>query len=62
MVLQEFIRWDSYIRCMGIGQEHVLVMNYDPNTRRYTHHDLSAEMYERIVVIVSRFVVALVTT
>jgi hypothetical protein len=49
MILQEFIRWDSYIRCMGIGQEKILVMNYDPNTRRYTHHDLSADMYERIV-------------
>ena len=49
MILQEFIRWDDYIRCMGIGQEHVLVMKYDPNTRRYMHHDLPAEMYERIV-------------
>ncbi len=49
MVLQEFIRWDSYIRCMGIGQKEILVMNYDPNSRRYTHHDLSAEMHERIV-------------
>jgi hypothetical protein len=49
MILQEFIRWDDYIRCMGIGQEHVLVMRYDPNTRRYMHHDLSAEMYQRIV-------------
>lgn len=48
MVLQEFIKWDNYIRCMCLGQEEVLVMKYDPNSRRYMHHDLSPELYERI--------------
>lgn len=48
MVLQEFIKWDNYIRCMCLGQEDVLVMKYDPNSRRYMHHDLSPELYERI--------------
>ncbi len=49
MVLQEFIRWDNYIRCMCLGQEDVLVMKYDPGARRYMHHDLSPELYDRIV-------------
>lgn len=49
MVLQEFIKYDKYIRCMVLGQEEVLVMNYDPDSRRYSHHDLSNELYERIV-------------
>lgn len=48
MVLQEFIKWDNYIRCMCLGQEEVLVMKYDPNSRRYMPHDLSPELYERI--------------
>lgn len=49
MVLQEFIQWDDYIRCMVLGQEEVLVMEYDPGKRRYLQHNLSEAMYERIV-------------
>ena len=49
MVLQEYIKWDNYIRCMCLGQEDILVMKYDPNTRRYLQHDLSPELYQRIV-------------
>jgi len=49
MVLQEFVRWDNYIRCMCLGQHDILVMKYDPNERRYDHHDLPASLYERIV-------------
>ncbi len=49
MVLQEFIRWDNYIRCMCLGQDDILVMKYDPDQRRYSHHDLSPQMYDRIV-------------
>ena len=48
MVLQEFIQWDNYIRCMCLGQDKVLIMKYDPHTRRYMHHDLSPELYQRI--------------
>lgn len=36
MVIQEFIEWEGYARCMCIGQEAVRVMNYDPK-RRYYH-------------------------
>jgi hypothetical protein len=49
MVLQEFIRWDNYIRCMCLDQGDILVMKYDPNERRYMHHDLSPQLYDRIV-------------
>lgn len=48
MILQEFIQWDNYIRCMGLGQRDVLVMKYDPINRRYLKHDLDQPMYDRI--------------
>jgi len=35
MVLQEFIEWDQYIRCMCLGQSEVLPMKYDPRERKY---------------------------
>jgi len=49
MVLQEFIRWDNYIRCMCLGQSEILVSKYDPDNRRYLKHNLSPELYDRIV-------------
>ena len=49
MVLQEFVSWDNYVRCMCLGQDDILVMKYDPNERRYSHHDLSPQMYDRIL-------------
>jgi len=35
MVVQEFIEWDAYVRCMCIGREFVLPMRYDPRERMY---------------------------
>lgn len=35
MVVQEFIKWDAYVRCMVLGREHVLPMPYDPGQRKY---------------------------
>jgi hypothetical protein len=35
MILQEFIDFDSYFRCLCLGQKEVLVMKYDPKQRRY---------------------------
>lgn len=35
MILQEFVTWNEYARCMGIGQNKVRVMQYDPNSRYY---------------------------
>lgn len=48
MILQEFIQWDDYIRCMCLDRGDILVMKYDPNNRKYLHHDLSQAMYDRI--------------
>jgi hypothetical protein len=49
MVLQEFIQWDDYIRCMCIGQTDILVKRYDPNTRQYLDPQLPPELHGRIV-------------
>jgi hypothetical protein len=51
MVLQEFIKWDSYVRCLCIGQEFVLPMKYDPHARRYLveHEHLTPALGKRIV-------------
>ncbi|HEX6385131.1 MAG TPA: hypothetical protein VF177_10715 [Anaerolineae bacterium] len=51
MVLQEFIEWDHYVRCMCLGQEDVLPMKYDPGARKYhvDHAHMSAELGQRVV-------------
>ncbi len=49
MVLQEYIKWDNYLRCMCIGQEDIYVAKYDPVNRRYLRHDLSSALYNRVV-------------
>ena len=51
MVLQEFIEWDQFIRCLCLGQEDVLPIKYDPRERRYhvEHEHLSPELGQRIV-------------
>jgi hypothetical protein len=59
MVLQEFVRWDNYLRCMCLDQSDILVMKYDPDTRRYAQHDLSPDTYDRIVADSRRLVQAL---
>lgn len=46
MILQEFIHWQEYARCMGIGQREVRVMRYDPNARYYSpEHNFGHDMY-----------------
>ncbi len=51
MILQEFIQWDHYIRCLCIGQEDVLPMKYDPHERKYhvEHEHMSPELGQRVV-------------
>ena len=51
MIVQEFIEWDSYVRCMCLGQEEVLPIKYNPHERRYyvEHDHLSSELGQRIV-------------
>lgn len=51
MIVQEFIEWDQFVRCMCIGQEDILPMKYDPRERRYLveHEHLGAELGNRVV-------------
>lgn len=48
MILQEFIQWEDYIRCMCLDQSDILVMKYDPARRQYLKHDLAPELYNRV--------------
>jgi hypothetical protein len=51
MVVQEFIEWEHYVRCMCLGQEEVLPIKYNPHERRYyvEHDHLTPELGRRIV-------------
>jgi hypothetical protein len=51
MIVQEFIRWDHYVRCLCLGQEDVLAIKYDPHARKYhvEHGHLSPELGKRVV-------------
>ncbi|HET8632045.1 MAG TPA: hypothetical protein VFL91_31850 [Thermomicrobiales bacterium] len=51
MILQEYIEWDQFVRCICLGQEEVLPIKYDPRERKYhvEHEHLSPELGERIV-------------
>ncbi|NJN95970.1 MAG: hypothetical protein HC875_18605 [Anaerolineales bacterium] len=51
MILQEFIRWEHYVRCICLGQEEVLPIKYDPGERKYyvEHDHLSKELGRRVV-------------
>ena len=53
MILQEFIDWQDYVRCICIGREHILPIRYDPRApfhERYRINDqLPADLYEASV-------------
>jgi hypothetical protein len=51
MVVQEFIKWDQFVRCIALGQEEVLPIKYDPRERKYhvEHDHLTPELGKRIV-------------
>lgn len=51
MVLQEFIEWDQFVRCICVGQSNIMPIKYDPGERRYhiEHDHLSPELGERVV-------------
>lgn len=51
MILQEFIEWDHYVRCLCLGQEEVLPIKYDPRQRRYyvDHAHLTSDLGQRII-------------
>jgi glutathione synthase/RimK-type ligase-like ATP-grasp enzyme len=35
MIVQEFIKFEHYVRCLCLGRNDVLPMKYDPHARRY---------------------------
>ena len=35
MIVQEFIQWEEFVRCLCIGRELVYPMKYDPRARKY---------------------------
>ncbi len=39
MIVQEYIAWDEFVRCICIGRRHVAPIKYDPRERKY-HDDL----------------------
>ena len=51
MTLQEFIRFDQYVRCFTFGKTDIVPVAYDPHERRYLvdHEYLSADLGARIV-------------
>ncbi|HEX2211025.1 MAG TPA: hypothetical protein VHG93_25300 [Longimicrobium sp.] len=51
MVVQEFIKWDHFIRCICLGQDEVLPIKYDPGERKYhvDHAHMSDELGRRVV-------------
>jgi hypothetical protein len=50
-IVQEFIEWTQYVRCIALGQEEVIPIKYDPRERKYhvDHQHLSPELGRRIV-------------
>lgn len=51
MILQEFIEFEQFVRCICIGQTNIMPIRYDPKERRYhvEHDHLAPELGERIV-------------
>ena len=50
MIVQEFIEWDYFVRCMSLGQREILPMGYDPKNRRYVvDQRLPPELEARII-------------
>lgn len=53
MTLQEFIDFDKYVRCICVGKERILPIQYDPKHRCYVRNAgtdwLPADLYERVI-------------
>jgi hypothetical protein len=51
MVLQEFIDYEHFVRCICVGQDNIMPIKYDPKQRRYLveHDHLPPALGERIV-------------
>jgi hypothetical protein len=51
MIVQEFIKWERYIRCICLGREEVLPMKYDPGLGKHfvEQEPLTPELGRRVV-------------
>lgn len=51
VILQEFIDWQQYVRCICLGQDEVMPIKYDPRVRKYLveHQHLTSELGHRVV-------------
>jgi hypothetical protein len=51
MIVQEFIDWDHYIRCVCLGRKEILPIKYNPKERKYyvEHDHMSPELGRRVV-------------
>lgn len=51
VIVQEFIEWQQYVRCICLGQEEVMPIKYNPHERRYyvEHEHLTPELGLRVV-------------
>jgi hypothetical protein len=51
VILQEFIEWQQYVRCICLGQEEIMPIKYNPQERKYyvEHQHLTPELGRRIV-------------
>jgi hypothetical protein len=51
MIVQEFIEWQQFVRCVCIGQKDILPIHYDPKARAYIVDPdyLTPALRERIV-------------
>jgi hypothetical protein len=53
MTLQEFIEFDEYVRCICIGRERILPIQYNPSRRCYVYNEkeqwLPKALHDRII-------------
>jgi hypothetical protein len=51
MIVQEFIEFEHFVRCLVIGRDEVLPMKYDPKQRKYVveHAHLTPQLGTKIV-------------
>lgn len=51
MIVQEYIEWEDFLRCICLGRSEVLAMQYDPRERRYLvgEGELGSEVESRVV-------------
>jgi len=53
LILQEFIEWQQYVRCICIGQKNILVTNWDPRKSHFERYkdveqNIDSSLVERI--------------